>query len=106
MRGAALAVPPVSRRRPRPEAAYRRRHRERAHNDSGLGAVQFVQVYTKGTTDSPPDTGSPQGGGRRGPAGRWRLRPVPAVRRAGRSPVGAGAASGSADRRRGSRPRR
>ncbi|MGW6096088.1 macro domain-containing protein [Streptomyces sp. NPDC055157] len=34
----------VSRRWPEPEAAYRRWHRERAGNDFGLGAVQFVQV--------------------------------------------------------------
>ncbi|MFE4212962.1 macro domain-containing protein [Streptomyces sp. NPDC056844] len=34
----------VSRRWPGPEAAYRRRHRERAGNDFGLGAAQFVQV--------------------------------------------------------------
>ncbi|MFD5785590.1 macro domain-containing protein [Streptomyces sp. NPDC127037] len=34
----------LSRRWPEPEAAYRRWHRERAHNDFGLGAVQFVPV--------------------------------------------------------------
>lgn len=34
----------VSRRWPEPEAAYRHWHRERARNDFGLGAVQFVQV--------------------------------------------------------------
>ncbi|WP_328726830.1 macro domain-containing protein [Streptomyces sp. NBC_00259] len=34
----------ISRRWPEPEAAYRRWHRERARNDFGLGAVQFVQV--------------------------------------------------------------
>ncbi|NML51496.1 macro domain-containing protein [Streptomyces sp. R302] len=34
----------VSRRWPEPEAAYRRWHRERAGNDFGLGAAQFVQV--------------------------------------------------------------
>ncbi|MGW8886545.1 macro domain-containing protein [Streptomyces sp. NPDC055749] len=34
----------VSRRWPEPEAAYRRWHRERAGNDFGLGAVQFVQA--------------------------------------------------------------
>lgn len=34
----------VSRRWPGPEAAYRRRHRERSGNDFGLGAAQFVQV--------------------------------------------------------------
>ncbi|NBM20381.1 macro domain-containing protein [Streptomyces sp. GC420] len=34
----------VSRRWPGPEAAYRRWHRERARNDFGLGAVQFVRV--------------------------------------------------------------
>lgn len=34
----------LSRRWPGPEAAYRRWHRERAGNDFGLGAVQFVQV--------------------------------------------------------------
>ncbi|MBO8195409.1 Appr-1-p processing protein [Streptomyces oryzae] len=34
----------LSRRWREPEAAYRRWHRERAHNDFGLGAVQFVQV--------------------------------------------------------------
>ncbi|MFF8785802.1 macro domain-containing protein [Streptomyces sp. NPDC015125] len=34
----------LSRRWPEPEAAYRRWHRERARNDFGLGAVQFVQV--------------------------------------------------------------
>lgn len=36
----------LSRRWPEPEAAYRRRHRERARNDFGLGAVQLVQVRT------------------------------------------------------------
>ncbi|MQY10560.1 hypothetical protein SRB5_06710 [Streptomyces sp. RB5] len=34
----------VSRRWPEPEAAYRRWHRERAGNDFGLGAAQFVRV--------------------------------------------------------------
>ncbi|MEU9089537.1 macro domain-containing protein [Streptomyces sp. NPDC048428] len=34
----------LSRRWPEPEAAYRRWHRERAGNDFGLGAVQFMQV--------------------------------------------------------------
>ncbi|WP_093797835.1 macro domain-containing protein [Streptomyces sp. Wb2n-11] len=34
----------VSRRWSEPEAAYRRWHRERAANDFGLGAVQFVQA--------------------------------------------------------------
>ncbi|MEU2109568.1 macro domain-containing protein [Streptomyces sp. NPDC019507] len=34
----------VSRRWPEPEKAYRRWHRERAGNDFGLGAVQFVRV--------------------------------------------------------------
>ncbi|MFD4903069.1 macro domain-containing protein [Streptomyces sp. NPDC058411] len=34
----------VSRRWPGPEASYRRWHRERAGNDFGLGAAQFVQV--------------------------------------------------------------
>ncbi|MEU2022373.1 macro domain-containing protein [Streptomyces sp. NPDC016469] len=34
----------LSRRWPEPEAAYRSWHRERAGNDFGLGAVQFVQV--------------------------------------------------------------
>ncbi|MFI6689744.1 macro domain-containing protein [Streptomyces sp. NPDC050485] len=34
----------ISRRWPEPERAYRRWHRERAGNDFGLGAVQFVQV--------------------------------------------------------------
>ncbi|MEU5000098.1 macro domain-containing protein [Streptomyces sp. NPDC021622] len=34
----------VSRRWPEPETAYRRWHRERAKNDFGLGAAQFVQV--------------------------------------------------------------
>lgn len=34
----------VSRRWAEPEAAYRRWHRERARNDFGLGAAQFVQV--------------------------------------------------------------
>ncbi|MGW8762778.1 macro domain-containing protein [Streptomyces sp. NPDC055815] len=34
----------VSRRWPEPEAAFRRWHRERAGNDFGLGAAQFVQV--------------------------------------------------------------
>jgi O-acetyl-ADP-ribose deacetylase (regulator of RNase III) len=34
----------VSRRWPEPEKAYRRWHRERARNDFGLGAVQFVPV--------------------------------------------------------------
>ncbi|MFG3163683.1 macro domain-containing protein [Streptomyces sp. NPDC048232] len=33
-----------SRRRPEPEAAYRAWHRDRASNDFGLGAAQFVQV--------------------------------------------------------------
>ncbi|UNS95487.1 Appr-1-p processing protein [Streptomyces tubbatahanensis] len=37
-------VSALSRRWAEPEAAYRRWHRERAHNDFGLGAVQFVQV--------------------------------------------------------------
>ncbi|GHG31648.1 macro domain-containing protein [Streptomyces filamentosus] len=40
-RGFVLAV---SRRWPEPEAAYRRWYRERATNDFGLGAAQFVQV--------------------------------------------------------------
>ncbi|RZU23493.1 macro domain-containing protein [Streptomyces sp. BK239] len=34
----------LSRRWPQPEAAYRAWHRERAANDFGLGAAQFVQV--------------------------------------------------------------
>ncbi|MEU1890538.1 macro domain-containing protein [Streptomyces pristinaespiralis] len=34
----------LSRRWPEPERAYRRWHRERAGNDFGLGAAQFVQV--------------------------------------------------------------
>ncbi|CAM5304452.1 hypothetical protein STANM337S_00515 [Streptomyces tanashiensis] len=34
----------LSRRWPEPEAAFRRWHRERAGNDFGLGAAQFVQV--------------------------------------------------------------
>ncbi|MFB6716804.1 MULTISPECIES: macro domain-containing protein [unclassified Streptomyces] len=34
----------VSRRWPEPEKAYRDWHRERASNDFGLGAAQFVQV--------------------------------------------------------------
>ncbi|MFE0170767.1 macro domain-containing protein [Streptomyces sp. NPDC059002] len=34
----------VSRRWPEPEKAYRTWHRERAQNDFGLGAVQFVDV--------------------------------------------------------------
>ncbi|MEW1902478.1 macro domain-containing protein [Streptomyces sp. NPDC086147] len=34
----------LSRRWPEPEAAYRRWHRERAGNDFGLGAAQFVRV--------------------------------------------------------------
>ncbi|MFD6531438.1 macro domain-containing protein [Streptomyces sp. NPDC060184] len=34
----------LSRRWPEPEAAYRRWYRERAGNDFGLGAVQFVRV--------------------------------------------------------------
>ncbi|MEU3734457.1 macro domain-containing protein [Streptomyces sp. NPDC033538] len=34
----------VSRRWPEPEAAYRAWHRDRASNDFGLGAVQFVQA--------------------------------------------------------------
>ncbi|WP_406385332.1 macro domain-containing protein [Streptomyces sp. NBC_01618] len=34
----------VSRRWPEPERAYRHWHRERAKNDFGLGAAQFVQV--------------------------------------------------------------
>ncbi|WP_374984895.1 macro domain-containing protein [Streptomyces fradiae] len=40
-RGFVLAL---SRRWPQPEAAYRRWHRERARNDFGLGAVQYVRV--------------------------------------------------------------
>ncbi|MEU3952113.1 macro domain-containing protein [Streptomyces achromogenes] len=34
----------LSRRWPEPEAAYRAWHRDRAHNDFGLGAVQLVRV--------------------------------------------------------------
>ncbi|MFF1325041.1 macro domain-containing protein [Streptomyces chartreusis] len=34
----------ISRRWPEPEKSYRAWHRERASNDFGLGAVQFVQV--------------------------------------------------------------
>lgn len=34
----------LSRRWPEPEKAYRAWHRDRAHNDFGLGAVQLVQV--------------------------------------------------------------
>ncbi|MFF7790530.1 Appr-1-p processing protein [Streptomyces sp. NPDC007991] len=34
----------LSRRWPEPEAAYRAWHRDRAGNDFGLGAVQFMQV--------------------------------------------------------------
>lgn len=34
----------LSRRWPEPEAAFRRWHRERAGNDFGLGAAQFVRV--------------------------------------------------------------
>jgi O-acetyl-ADP-ribose deacetylase (regulator of RNase III) len=34
----------LSRRWPEPEAAYRAWHRDRARNDFGLGATQFVQV--------------------------------------------------------------
>ncbi|MET8411018.1 macro domain-containing protein [Streptomyces sp. NPDC005195] len=34
----------LSRRWPEPETAYRAWHRDRAHNDFGLGAAQFVQV--------------------------------------------------------------
>lgn len=34
----------ISRRWPEPEQAYRARHRGRAANDFGLGAVRFVQV--------------------------------------------------------------
>ncbi len=34
----------LSNRWPEPEAAYRRWHRERAGNDFGLGAAQFVKV--------------------------------------------------------------
>ncbi|MFF4349335.1 macro domain-containing protein [Streptomyces sp. NPDC001530] len=34
----------LSRRWPEPEKAYRAWHRDRAHNDFGLGAAQFVQV--------------------------------------------------------------
>jgi O-acetyl-ADP-ribose deacetylase (regulator of RNase III) len=44
-RGFVLAI---SRRWPEPESEYRRWHRERAHNDFGLGAVQLVKV--KGDT--------------------------------------------------------
>jgi O-acetyl-ADP-ribose deacetylase (regulator of RNase III) len=36
----------VSKRWPEPEAAYRAWHRDRAHNDFGLGALQIVQVET------------------------------------------------------------
>jgi O-acetyl-ADP-ribose deacetylase (regulator of RNase III) len=34
----------ISRRWPEPEADYRRWHRDRAHNDFGLGAVRLIQV--------------------------------------------------------------
>ena len=34
----------LSRRWPEPEASYRAWHRDRAHNDFGLGAARFVQV--------------------------------------------------------------
>jgi O-acetyl-ADP-ribose deacetylase (regulator of RNase III) len=34
----------ISRRWPEPEAAYRAWHRDRAHNDFGLGATQLIQV--------------------------------------------------------------
>jgi O-acetyl-ADP-ribose deacetylase (regulator of RNase III) len=34
----------ISRRWPEPERAFRQWHRDRAHNDFGLGAVQVVQV--------------------------------------------------------------
>ena len=34
----------VSNRWPQPETAYRAWYRDRAHNDFGLGAAQFVQV--------------------------------------------------------------
>lgn len=34
----------LSQRWPEPERAYRKWHAERAHNDFGLGAVQFVEV--------------------------------------------------------------
>src|SRR5215468_11443507 len=34
----------LSRRWPEPEASYRAWHRDRAHNDFGLGAVRLVQV--------------------------------------------------------------
>ncbi|AOR30754.1 Appr-1-p processing protein [Streptomyces fodineus] len=34
----------LSRRWPEPEGAYRAWHRDRAHNDFGLGAVQLVRV--------------------------------------------------------------
>jgi O-acetyl-ADP-ribose deacetylase (regulator of RNase III) len=34
----------VSRRWPEPEAAFRSWHRDRAHNDFGLGALQLIQV--------------------------------------------------------------
>ncbi|QFZ73250.1 Appr-1-p processing protein [Streptomyces fagopyri] len=37
-------VQALSRRRPEPEKAYRAWHRDRAHNDFGLGAARFVQV--------------------------------------------------------------
>ncbi|MFE2012002.1 macro domain-containing protein [Streptomyces sp. NPDC059491] len=40
-RGFVLAL---SRRWPQPEAEYRRWHRDRARNDFGLGAAQFVRV--------------------------------------------------------------
>ncbi|WP_181797540.1 Appr-1-p processing protein [Streptomyces sp. WELS2] len=40
-RGFVLAL---SRRRPEPEAAYRAWHRDRAHDDFGLGAAQLVRV--------------------------------------------------------------
>ncbi|MFG2000696.1 macro domain-containing protein [Spirillospora sp. NPDC048911] len=34
----------ISRRWPEPEAAYRAWHRDRAHNDFGLGSIQLVQA--------------------------------------------------------------
>lgn len=53
-RGFVLAL---SRRRPEPEAAYRRWHRERAHNDFGLGAVQFVGSEGAPVRDEAIDVG-------------------------------------------------
>jgi O-acetyl-ADP-ribose deacetylase (regulator of RNase III) len=64
-RGFVLAI---SRRWPEPESEYRRWHRERAHNDFGLGAVQLVKVK--------PDTWVANMVGQHGVRGRSNPRPI------------------------------